>query len=200
MASPTGVSALVAAAVARYGRLDVLLLNHASVDDRMLVEYANGSDVAAGINAVMGANLVGSATAVAAALPHLEATAGHIAIVSSASAHVPAPFHPAYVASKRALNGYFETVRHELSLLGSRVTLGIQVLGMIGTPEIMKDAGNARLAISVPQCASEMICAIQARWNTVFVPHVRCLPLFLRPMIRRRNTHHPHTPCSGTRR
>ncbi len=40
---------------------------------------------------------------------------------------VAAPFHAFYVASKCGLNGYFDTLRSELHLLGSRVTVGIQV-------------------------------------------------------------------------
>lgn len=170
MSSREAVERFINATMEHFGRIDVLLLNHASVDNAMLIEYNTTSDVEKALDVVLRSNVYGSVFAVHAALPHLEKAAGHVAIVSSASAHVPAPFHAAYVASKRALNGYFDTVRHELRLAGKKVTIGVQVLGMIGTKEVMADPGNAWLAIPVPQCAYEMICAVQARVDEVNVP------------------------------
>lgn len=119
---------------------------------------------------MLNANVLGSALAARAALPALAAARGHIAVVSSASTIAPSPFHAVYVASKRALGGFFDTLRHELHLIGTPVTIGVQILGMIGTDAIMKDAGNHRLAIPVPECARAMICAGQARWREAFVP------------------------------
>ena len=92
----------------------------------------------------------------------LAAAGGHIAVVSSASPIAPAPFHAVYVASKRALHGFFDTLRHELHLARVNVSIGVQVLGMIGTPASMTDEGNAWLAISVPEAAATMICAARA--------------------------------------
>jgi short-subunit dehydrogenase len=167
MADVGGVEALVAAAGAR---LDLLVLNHAAVDDALIAEYADGRALAAAAAAVLNANVLGSALAARAALPALAAARGHIAVVSSASTIAPSPFHAVYVASKRALGGFFDTLRHELHLIGTPVTIGVQILGMIGTDAIMKDAGNHRLAIPVPECARAMICAGQARWREAFVP------------------------------
>lgn len=160
------VTAVVDAAATRFGHIDLLMLNHAAVDDVMVAEYNATADLTAAIASVLNANVLGSASATHAALPYLAKApgGGHIAVISSASTVTPAPFHSAYVASKRALHGWFETLRHELHLTGSPVTIGIQVLGMIGTPAVMKDPGNARLAISVEDCAAGMICAAAARW------------------------------------
>lgn len=165
MSKVADVSAVIEAA-ASFGHIDVLMLNHAAVDDALVVEYNNTSDMTAAISAVLNANVLGSASATHAAMQLLSKApgGGHVAVISSASTVTPAPFHSAYVASKRALHGWFETLRHELHLTGSPVTIGIQVLGMIGTPAVMKDPGNARLAISVEDCAAGMICAAAARW------------------------------------
>lgn len=171
MASPAAVAGLVDAAAAAFGgRLDVLMLNHAAVDDALVVEYADAAALAAAAAPVLNANVLGSMLAARAALPALAAARGHIAVVSSASTIAPAPFHAVYVASKRALHGFFDTLRHELHLANVSVSIGVQVLGMIGTPAIMKDEGNRWLAISVPDAAGAMICAAQARWRTAFVP------------------------------
>jgi hypothetical protein len=50
------------------------------------------------------------------------------------------------------------------------VTIGILVLGMIGTPEVVQHAALAPLAMPVPACAAEMICAIAARFDETYVP------------------------------
>jgi NAD(P)-dependent dehydrogenase (short-subunit alcohol dehydrogenase family) len=107
---------LAATALQQYGRLDVLLLNHALVDDAMTVEYPTTAELQAGVGSVLAANFMGGVLASHAAMPLLTAAGGHIAIVSSVSAKTPVPFHGAYVASKRALHGYFDTLRHELHL------------------------------------------------------------------------------------
>ena len=172
MAVHADVDALIAAAVREYGRIDLLVLNHAAVDDSLVLEYANVSSLAAASATVLNSNVLGAISATRAALPHLVASSGHIAVVSSASTIAPSPFHSVYVASKRALHGFFETLQHELHLVDARgVTIGIQILGMIGTDAIMKDPGNHRLAISVPECAAAMICGAQARWREFFVPY-----------------------------
>jgi NAD(P)-dependent dehydrogenase (short-subunit alcohol dehydrogenase family) len=107
---------LAATALQQYGRLDVLLLNHALVDDAMTVEYTTTAELQAGVGSVLAANFMGGVLASHAAMPLLTAAGGHIAVVSSVSAKTPVPFHGAYVASKRALHGYFDTLRHELHL------------------------------------------------------------------------------------
>ena len=172
MSDRSAVEALVAAAVAAApgGALDLLVLNHAAVDDALVREYADAAALERAAAPVLSANVLGSMLAAYAALPALAAARGHIAVVSSASTIAPAPFHATYVASKRALHGFFDTLRHELHLTDTPVTIGVLVLGMIGTDAIMKDPGNHRLAIPVPECAAAMSCAAQARWREAFVP------------------------------
>ncbi len=171
MGDSAAVEALVRTATEHFGgRIDLLLLNHALSEEHMVLEYGTAADLVRSVGQTMAVNLLGSAVAVQAALPSLERAGGHVAVVSSASAKTPAPFHGAYVASKRALHGYFDTLRHELHLSKSTVTVGILVLGLIGTPDIVKDEGLTALAISVPDCADGMLCAIAARREEAYVP------------------------------
>lgn len=170
MSDGSQVEALISAAVDRFGRLDKLILNHAMVDDALFSSHGSPASLDDSMLAIFRANVMGSAYAARAALPHLEATGGHIAVVGSASAKVAAPFHAGYVASKHALHGVFDTLRAELHLAGSTVTIGIQVLGMIATKEVLRDPALAGLAAPVPSVAREMICAAQARWYEVYVP------------------------------
>lgn len=170
MSDAGAVTSLVETTVARFGRIDILFLNHAIVDDALFISNADAAAVDATFTRIFRTNVVGSAMAARVALPHLEKTRGHIAIVSSASAKVAAPFHSGYVTSKHGLHGVFDTLRAELHLLRSNVTVGLQVLGMIGTKEVLADPALAGMASPVPPVAAEMICTSQARWDESFVP------------------------------
>ena len=170
MSDPRAVTDLVNVTIERFGRIDILFLNHAIIDDALFVSHPDAASVDSRLTQIFRANVVGSAMASRLALPHLERSRGHIAVVSSASAKVAAPFHSAYVASKCALHGVFDTLRAELHLLRSNVTIGLQVLGMIGTKEVLQDPELAGMAAPVPAVAAEMICAAQARWDHTYVP------------------------------
>jgi NADP-dependent 3-hydroxy acid dehydrogenase YdfG len=124
MSNGPACEALVAAAVAKFGRLDTVILNHASVDDQLFLTHEGSKSIDDQILFLMKVNVLGSAYVARAAIPHLERTGGHIAVTSSGTAKIAAPFHAGYVASKRALHGLFDTIRHELKLLGRWVTYG----------------------------------------------------------------------------
>ena len=143
MSNATAVAALVAAA-ALDGRLDVLLLNHATVDEGLLDAYESPEALAAALALPLMTNAVGSAVAAVAGLGSLErgsygGGAGHIALVSSASAIVAAPFRGGYVASKAALGGLGRVLSAELHLAHSRVTVGVLVLGMVATEKVRRE-------------------------------------------------------------
>ena len=152
--------------------IDVLVLNHALSEEYLFQEYNTTDEIAYSIGRTIQANLMGSIYTTHLALPYLEKSkqGGHIAVVSSASAKTPAPFHSGYVASKRGLHGFYDTIRHELHLTKSKVSIGILVLGLIATPGIIQDEGLIPLAMPVPACAHEMICAIASRWEESYIP------------------------------
>lgn len=169
MGSAEQCKALIDRTVEKYGRIDTLILNHAAFDDGMFRSHKTAADLE-WMKQQFNINVMSGAYAMQAALPHLEVSAGHIAVVSSASTKIAAPFHPGYVTSKKAIHGLFDTVRAELKLIGSRVSIGILVIGMIATPEVISDKALEPLATPVPACAAGMICAIQARWEEAYVP------------------------------
>jgi NAD(P)-dependent dehydrogenase (short-subunit alcohol dehydrogenase family) len=172
MTDSAGCVALIEAAASHFGGVDALVLNHALSEEYLVAEYNTTQDLDVSVGRTVTANLMGSAHATQAAIPYLERSSGpsRIVIVSSASAKTPAPFHAGYVASKRALHGYFDTLRHELHLLRSRVEVTILVLGLIATPAIIQDEGLSPLAMPVPACAHEMVCAIAAGFEESYVP------------------------------
>lgn len=164
------VEAVVTATVSAYGRLDLLLLNHAAVDDNLISEHATPAAAASSLTSVLETNVIGAAAAAHASLPPLRSSGGHMSIISSAVSAIPGPFHAGYAASKRALHGYFDTLRAELQLTGSNVTVGLHVLGMIATPEVMAHPGNAAMAMPVADCARDIMCANVARVEVAYVP------------------------------
>ena len=109
---------LVAASVARFGRIDALINNagrsaHALFEDvRDLAWYED----------LMRVNLWGSVWCTHAALPHLKASRGSIVAVSSLAGLVGVPGRTAYGASKFAMTGFFEALRSEVKGAGISIT------------------------------------------------------------------------------
>lgn len=109
----------VAELLRRAGRLDVVVNNAG----RAMVGACEetGADEA---RALFETNVFGPMRVVAAVLPTMrEARRGAIVNVGSLSGFIGVPFHGAYSASKHALAGYTEALRHEVRSYGVRVSL-----------------------------------------------------------------------------
>ena len=110
--------ALVEQAVARFGRIDVLV-NNAGRSAHALFEQVEDLGW---YEDLMRVNLWGSVWCTQAALPHLKAARGSIVAVSSLAGLVGVPGRTAYSASKFAMTGFFEALRLELKGAGVSVT------------------------------------------------------------------------------
>jgi NAD(P)-dependent dehydrogenase (short-subunit alcohol dehydrogenase family) len=117
MSSAAAVEAMVSSAIGKFGGIDILLLNHAAFDDQLFLDHKDAKSLDDTMSFQFQVNVMGSAYATRAALPSLEKRAGHIAVVSSGSAKIAAPFHAGYVTTKKALHGFYDTLRHELHLV-----------------------------------------------------------------------------------
>lgn len=106
----------VAEAVARFGRLDVLL-NNAGISMRARFQDAD-LDV---IKRLMQTNFFGAVFTTKFALPHLLASRGSIVGISSIAGYRGLPGRTGYSASKFALNGFLEALRTELLPQGVHV-------------------------------------------------------------------------------
>ncbi len=100
----------------KYGKIDVLI-NNAGMTMRALVEEA---DVEV-ITRLMEVNFYGALYATKAALPHILASKGSIVAISSINGFVGTPARSGYVASKFAMNGFFEVLRMEVGQRGVHV-------------------------------------------------------------------------------
>jgi NAD(P)-dependent dehydrogenase (short-subunit alcohol dehydrogenase family) len=116
---PVAAQAAVAAAVATFGRLDVVVnnagyANLASVEDITLADFREQIDT----------NLLGVVNMTKAALPVLrDQGAGHIIQVSSIGGRLATPGLSAYQAAKWAVGGFSEVLAGEVGPLGIRVTV-----------------------------------------------------------------------------
>lgn len=111
-------SAAVAAAVQRFGGVDIVI-NNAGITQRSLFQEAD----LAQLRRVMEVNYLGAVHLTHAALPQLIARRGVVAAVSSVAGFAPLLGRSAYCASKHALHGFFDTLRCELAPQGVAVCL-----------------------------------------------------------------------------
>jgi short-subunit dehydrogenase len=113
------VAKLVAEVIARAGRID-LLVNNAGVG---LFGGAEESSVAQA-QALFDVNVFGVIRMTNAVLPIMRSQGkGRIVNLSSAQGFIPAPYFALYAATKHAIEGYSQSLDHEVRTLGIRVTL-----------------------------------------------------------------------------
>lgn len=133
LAVPTDVSVqeqcrhLVAAAVERFGGIDVLVNNagrsaHALFEDVHDLSWCEE---------LMRVNLWGAIWCTHAALPYLKAARGSIVAVSSLAGLIGVPGRTAYSATKFAMGGFFEALRAELK--GAGVSVTVAYPGVVAT-------------------------------------------------------------------
>ena len=117
--SDESVRAAVGEALSKAGRID-LLVNNAGVG---LVAGAEESSVEQA-KSIFDVNLFGVIRMTKAVLPTMRRQrAGRIVNISSVMGLIPAPFMALYSASKHALEGYSESLDHEIRGSGIRVVL-----------------------------------------------------------------------------
>ena len=122
LATAGGPAAAVAAAVERFGRLDVLVNNAGGappgvVMPRFSFDALDDADWAATIDF----NLMSAVRAVRAALPHLLERGGAIVNISSTHAHVPSAVNVDYGAAKAGMNNLTQALSEEFGPRGVRV-------------------------------------------------------------------------------
>jgi NAD(P)-dependent dehydrogenase (short-subunit alcohol dehydrogenase family) len=119
VSSDESVAAVLQQVIERFGRLDVLV-NNAGIGSAGAAE--ENSVVQA--QSVFDVNVFGLIRMTRAVLPHMRAQgSGRIINISSVLGFLPAPYGALYAASKHAVEGYSESVDHEVREHGVRVLL-----------------------------------------------------------------------------
>ena len=117
--SDDSVALLIKRVVAQFGRIDVLVNNagmgaSGATEETSIVQARRLFDI----------NVFGVMRMTNAVLPHMRAQkSGRIINISSIFGFMPAPFMAAYSATKHAVEGYSESVDHEVREHGIRVLL-----------------------------------------------------------------------------
>jgi NAD(P)-dependent dehydrogenase (short-subunit alcohol dehydrogenase family) len=115
---PDACARAVAAALERFGAIDVLV-NNAGMSHRSgLAE----TDLTV-IRRVMDVNFYGAIHCTKAALPRLIERRGLVIAISSVAGYTPLIARTGYAASKHALHGFFESLRTELAPQGVHVMM-----------------------------------------------------------------------------
>lgn len=159
---------LIDAAVARFGRLDVLV-NNAGISAHAMLDEV---DDLAWYERLMRINFWGSVWTTHAALPHLKASHGRLVAVSSLAGLIGIPGRTAYSSSKFAMGGFFEALRGELAADGVSVTVAfpgvvdtqIRYRGLNAKGEPLgRSAMDERGAMTVQTCARLILEGCLAR-------------------------------------
>jgi NAD(P)-dependent dehydrogenase (short-subunit alcohol dehydrogenase family) len=117
--SDASVTAAVAGVIDRFGRIDVLV-NNAGIGSAGAAEESS----AAQAQGLFDINVFGVIRMTNAVLPHMRAaSSGRIINISSIVGFMPQPYMAVYAASKHALEGYSESVDHEVREYGVRSLL-----------------------------------------------------------------------------
>jgi NAD(P)-dependent dehydrogenase (short-subunit alcohol dehydrogenase family) len=119
VADDESVAHAVEGVIERFGRIDVLVNNAGIGSAGAAEERSLAQD-----RAVFDVNVFGVLRMTTAVLPHMRARGGgRIINVSSVLGLIPAPYGAVYSATKHALEGYSESVDHEVRAHGVRVLL-----------------------------------------------------------------------------
>ena len=118
VADPAAVDRAMAQVLERCGGVD-LLINNAGITHRS--RFVDTSRAV--FQRIMAVNYFGALYCTQAALPSLLRRRGQVIVLSSLSGFVPLHYRSAYNASKHALHGLFDTLRHELEGSGVNVML-----------------------------------------------------------------------------
>lgn len=156
---PAAAQRAVQAAVARFGRIDVLVNNAASFQAGYFEEISDAQ-----LRQQVETNLFGPMNVTRAVLPVMRAQRdGHIITITSLAGVTGLEFCVAYAAAKFGLEGFMESLRYDVEPFGIRTT--IVEPGFFRT-ELLVDASTSWAELSVDDYA-ERTAATRKAWEAM---------------------------------
>ncbi|KAE8632632.1 hypothetical protein XENTR_v10001606 [Xenopus tropicalis] len=173
MASHNAREQVVAEALSALGGLDYLVLNHIGwTPFKMWDGDVNHT------RWLMEVNFLSYIHLATAALPYLTQSKGSIIVLSSLTAKTPIPYTTSYAASKFALEGFFSSLRHELTMQNNPVSITLCILGLIDTQSAMEKIKDKITMSAYPasDAALAVVSAGAGRQREMYYPW------FVRPL------------------
>ena len=177
IAQPDDCERLVASAISKFGTLDYLVTN-AGVS--MWAKFENICDVSI-FSKIMETNYLGTVHCVYYALPYLRKSQGMIVAISSIQGKIGVPFHTGYTASKHAIQGFFASLRAELTendidilivtphwLRGT--SLRKNAFGKDGNVIGISSKKHSQESISLQKCSQAILNAASKRKKELMIP------------------------------
>jgi short-subunit dehydrogenase len=179
---PASIERCAADAVARLGKVD-LLVNNAGV---IRLEWLDRQDPIQDVEQQVRVNLLGAMLMTRAVLPGMiDRRVGHVVNIASLASFVGSPTYTGYAASKHGLRGFSEALRREVAGLGIQVSIvypGFVRTGFGGgggTPQ-KRRVRIPRFLIIPPEAVGEAVAALALRpRRSVFLPRTMLPILWL---------------------
>ncbi|XP_078280441.1 hydroxysteroid 11-beta-dehydrogenase 1-like protein [Rhinoraja longicauda] len=150
MSDPKSGNQVVQFALEKLGSLNYLVLNH--IGDDPFQMWSGNAELTSWL---MQINFLSYVQLTAAALPSLIESKGSIVVVSSVCGKIAIPYTTSYSASKFALEGFFNSLRHELAIQKREVSVTLCILGLIDTESAMVKIRARGLVTMSPHPAAE---------------------------------------------
>ncbi|WP_020525050.1 SDR family oxidoreductase [Catelliglobosispora koreensis] len=185
-----GLDLAVASTVEAYGGIDYLVANAGVAN----IGTVNTCPVEAIVRTI-DINLNGVIRTVSAALPHLKTSKGYALLIASAASFTALPGMAAYCASKAGVEQFGNVLRLETKHLGIGVgtahPIWINTDLVRGFKEDLPSYRHARkkmpwpasVEISVEECATAIVKALEKRKRRVFIPRSIGLMQALRTVV-----------------
>lgn len=157
-------------AIARFGRLDYLLLN-AGVSMSSTFEALPDVSI---LRKLIETNYLGAANCIYHALPFLKASRGMVVAISSIQGKIAIPFRSGYCASKHALQSFLDVLRLELH---NKVDILTVCPGWIKGTKLRENSFNDNQKISAKALARQQKDALPLEY---------CVAQIMRAMIQRK--------------
>lgn len=166
---PEDCQKLIETAVSTFGRIDYLV-NNAGIT--MLSPFDAVTDLSI-FDQLMRVNYLGAVYCTHYALPYLKESCGLLVAISSLCGKTAVPTRTGYVASKHAMQGFFDTLRIELQGSGIDVLvispgfvatdIRSRALGGNGKPLGQSPRDENQGTLSVEACVRQIVWAMEKR-------------------------------------